>query len=57
MLGAIRPLRGYLSDSGEVHLIPHNILGAGISSVFFHPLALSPLVKVTQAAWRLRGEW
>lgn len=52
----IRPLGGYLSDSWEEHLIPHNILGPHIYSVFFHPVALSPLVKVTQAVWMQR-EW
>lgn len=56
VLRAIRPLGGYLSDSWEEHLIPHNILGPRISSVFFHPVALSPLVKVTQAVWMQR-EW
>lgn len=56
VLRAIRPLGGYLSDSWEEHLIPHNILGPHIYSVFFHPVALSPLVKVTQAVWMQR-EW
>lgn len=56
VLRAIRPLGGYLSDSWEEHLIPHNILGPRISSIFFHPVALSPLVKVTQAVWMQR-EW
>lgn len=56
VLRAIRPLGGYLSDSWEEHLIPHNILGPHIYSVFFYPVALSPLVKVTQAVWMQR-EW